>query len=499
MKSVAPILVLILLLSAVPLFGADEPAEEGTIFTLWPLMDYRSSPKEGFSNLSLLGPLFKYQERRDGTTLAVRPFLFREEDTPHGSAKSDYLYPLLFSETGPDADRIQALRGLFQISTYRTSGPAGGEESSQFFPFYLKGSSPKYGPYLWIFPFYGDAYERFWRDEYHFVMFPLYGRTVNKGTTTRNYLYPFFATIEGERESGFQLWPLYGQSQKEGVYRKRFVLWPVFFSEQLNLDTENPTARVMALPFYAATDSPQVTSRHVLWPFFGYTDNRKSGISETDWFWPLFVTGRGGGVEVNRFLPFYADERSPGKRKQWLLWPLFRRDRVETETFEQERHRLVFFLYNDFQERWPRAGRSRRRIALWPLFLYRKDERGISSLSVPAPVEPVLDREGIEKSWAPFWRLYQQRWNDAGESAVSFLWNLYWHEVRDDGLACELFPLVSYEGKGAASDLKLLKGLVRYRRGTDGTRLTFFWLPFGLSWGGAATEQGDGGSSGRLH
>ena len=44
-------------------------------------------------------------------------------------------------------------------------------------------------------------YERFWRDEYHYVLFPLYGKTVKKGTTTRNYLYPFFSTISGEKEA----------------------------------------------------------------------------------------------------------------------------------------------------------------------------------------------------------------------------------------------------------------------------------------------------------
>lgn len=490
---------LTLALLASPAAGADGPADEGTVFTLWPLVDYRSSPKEGFSNLSILGPLVKFQQNRDTSTLAVRPLFFREEDGDHQSVKSDYLYPVFSSESGPDVERVQAARGLFQINTYRKSDPGGGEESSMFFPFYVKGTSPKYGPYLWIFPFYGDAYEKFWRDEYHFVMFPLYGRTVKGGTTTRNYLYPFFSTIEGERESGFQFWPLYGQAQKEGVYQKQFLIWPFFFYEKLDLNTDSPVTKITALPLYAAKDGPQITSRRYLWPFFGYADDRKTGVRETDWFWPFWVTARGGGMEVDRFLPFYADERSPGKSKEWFLWPLYRRDRIETDTFEQERRRVVYFLYNDVQERWPAAGMSRRRTMLWPFFIYRQDERGVSSVSFPAPVEPVLDREGIEKSWAPLWRIYQQRWNGAGDSAVSLLWNLYWHEVRGDDLAYELFPLVSYQGKAETGDLKLLKGLIRYRSAAEGTHLSFFWLPFGFSWGGATTEQRKEGNGERVH
>ena len=495
-KIVPVVAVLVMLVS--PVAGAASSAEEGTIFTFWPLVDYRSSPREGFSNLSILGPLVKWQQSGEDTTLAVRPFLYREDDVAHRSTKSDYLYPIVASESGPDVERVSAVRGVFQINTFHRSEPGGEEESSLFFPFYVKGSSPKYGPYRWIFPFYGDAYERFWKDEYHFVMFPLYGRTVNKGTTTRNYFYPFFSTMEGEGESGFQLWPLYGQSEKKGIYQKQFLAWPFFFYEKLDLNSDNPVTKITALPLFAVADGPQLISRRFLWPFFGYTDDRKSGVRENDWFWPFWVTARGGGQEVNRFLPFYSDERGPGKSREWFLWPLYRHDRITTESFEQERRRVIYFLYHDFQERWTKVGMSRRQNMLWPLYVYRRDERGVRSLSLPAPVEPVFDKEGIEKSWAPFWRLYQQRWNDSGDSAVSLLWNLYWHERRGNDLSCELFPLVAYQGGESAADLKLLKGLVRYTSAAEGRRLSFFWLPFGFSWGETTTVRAEGGSSGRI-
>jgi hypothetical protein len=107
----------------------------------------------------------------------------------------------------------------------------------------------------------------------------------------------------------------------------------------------------------------------------------------------------------------------------------------------------------------------------------------VKSLGIPAPVEPVFDLDGIEKSWSPLWRLYQQKWNDSGDSAVSFLWNLYWHEVRGKSLAYELFPLVSYRGDEGRNDLSLLKGMIRYRTGPEGNKISLFWLPFGLSWG----------------
>ena len=49
---------------------------EGSIITFWPLLDYRESPQEKFSNLSLLGPLFKLQWQKDDRDIAVRPFFY---------------------------------------------------------------------------------------------------------------------------------------------------------------------------------------------------------------------------------------------------------------------------------------------------------------------------------------------------------------------------------------------------------------------------------------
>ena len=110
-------------------------------------------------------------------------------------------------------------------------------------------------------------------------------------------------------------------------------------------------------------------------------------------------------------------------------------------------------------------------------------------------MEPILDKEGIERSWAPLWRIYQQRWNE-NDSAVSLLWNFYWHERRGAAFAGELFPLYFYRAEGTATELSFLKGLVRYRATGSAKGLTFFWLPLGFHWGddaAVATVAADNG------
>ena len=490
-----------ILLAPLPSRGAEGPQEEtGTILTVWPLIDYRESPREGFSNLGIFGPLIKIQRQGSDRDTAVRPLFYRSTDGKNETVATDYLYPLASTATSPDETSVQALR-LYQKHIYHKDQAESREEGTMFFPFYISGTSKKYGPYTSVFPLYGDIYERFWRDEYHYVLFPLYGRTVNKGTTSTNVLYPIFNTVSGEKESGFHVWPLYGQAAKEGVYRRRFLLWPFLMEEEKGLDTDNPVHKRQFFPLYVASDSPRQTSRTYLWPFFGYRSDLDKKEEQRDYFWPFWMTVEGKERNISRYLPFYSEEKAKETVKRWYMWPLYRYDALDSDIFRQETDRVLYFLYSDRRESWPVDGKERRRTALWPLFVYDRDVRGVSSLSVPAPVEPILNREGIEKSWAPFWRLYQQRWNDSGDSAVSFLWNLYWQEVRADGAAWELYPFIFSRSDRQQAEWSFLKGLVRYRSGGGKKSLSFLWLPFGASWSGDATAKSrtEGEGEGDVH
>lgn len=471
-----------------PLFANEkETAEEGgTIFTFWPLIDYRESPADGYRNLALLGPLVKFQQWGDESDIAVRPLVYRSANAANDTVATDYLYPVVSAESTPEMTTVQGLQ-LFQKNVYRKGEGENEERSSMLFPFYISGTSKKYGPYTSVFPFYGDIYERFWRDEYHYAMFPLYARTVKQGTTTRNYLYPVFSTVEGEKESGFQVWPLYGEAAKEGSYRKRFVLWPFFMQEKSGLGGDNPTDKLFVLPFYASIDSPKSTARYYPWPFVGHKTEVDGGQEEWDYFWPFWRTVQGERRNLTSWLPFYAEEKAKERSKRWIMWPLYKHEEISSDIFRQERDRLLYFLYSDNRESWPKDGAQRRRTALWPLFLYKRDPQGVMSLSFPALIESVLDRDGIEKNWAPLWRIYQVKWDDSGNSAASFLWNFYWHDVRKDALSYELFPLIAYRSAQTFTDLQLLKGFVRYRNRGGEKSLSFLWLPFGVNWGEAVT------------
>jgi hypothetical protein len=98
---------------------------------------------------------------------------------------------------------------------------------------------------------------------------------------------------------------------------------------------------------------------------------------------------------------------------------------------------------------------------------------------LPALVEPVVWSDGVERNWAPLWRVYISTWDEAGNSATSVLWNLFWHERRGDEIAWELSPLFSWRSSRMMSGFKLLKGIFGIENRQDTTAVTLFWMTFG--------------------
>ncbi len=463
------------LVAPYPAFAVDS-----TIFTLWPLLDYRSAPSVDYQSVHSLGPLFKYEIKGSETEYTLRPFFYRAVDDA-GSSQTEVLYPLLSSKMSPDSTRFDVLHLMSYDFGVRESG-----SSNKFylFPFLFYGSDQDQDGYFAFFPFGGKIKDWFGRDEISFTLFPLYGRTQKGERRIDNFFWPFFARISGEDESGYKIWPIYGQSAKAGHYRKKFFLWPIFFSEDTGLDSGNAVHKRAVLPFYLSVDSSESSYLSVLWPFFSKKQDMVRDYTEYNFPWPLIRMTRGETRHGFRLLPFYADETVEANRKRWYFWPIYKIEDTRTEKFERRRHRVLFFLYSDLREHKYETGQEKRRVALWPLFSYTR-QRGVSHLHIFSLLEPFFpENRGIERSWAPLWRFYQQKWDQDGNRVVSLLWNLYWQEKRGQAMAWELFPLLEYRSDvNEEKDFRFVKGLLHYHSGQDGKLLKLFFLPWGLSWG----------------
>ncbi|NIQ98225.1 MAG: hypothetical protein GWO11_06845 [Desulfuromonadales bacterium] len=456
-------------------------AGEDNVATLWPVFDYRTAPAVDYKSFNLAGPLVTWQKKGSETEFGLRPLYYKATDPETGRSYSEVLYPLLRKEEEPGQSRLT----LLQLFTYDLgSRDAGSSRTFTLFPFIFGGDHEAKGRYFAFFPFGGKMYDRFGREEIRFALFPIYGKTLKKGTEITNILWPIFARIDGPAESGIKVWPLFGKAQKEGVYRKLFILWPIYFKYRLKLDTANPVHKNIVFPFYLEHESPQETRRTVLWPFFNYRDDRVKDYRQWDYPWPLFRTTVGQDYHGQRLLPFFADETRGETRKRWYLWPIYKINETQTDVFQQRRHRVLFFLYRHMTEtRSGEEGVRKRRISFWPLFTYDRI-KGVSHFRTLSILEPIFpENEPIKRNWEPLWRLYQKKWDKHGSSVTSVLWNLYWSEKREGQLAWELFPLVSYfREEDTSRDVSILKGLIRFRSDSGKNVLSFLYLPWGITW-----------------
>lgn len=467
----------------------------GSTLNLWPVYDKRDDPVDRMHVQSGLGPVVESQRALDGSVeeFAIRPLFHLREERQLDRLEWEVLYPLMsYSRSGRDWE-FQ----FIQLLNFRAEGsqPKERERRADFFPFYMSGTADTGETYHAVLPFGGRVLggRMLGQDEIDFVMFPLYARFVKQGAETRYFPWPILSVTTGENRSGFRLVPLYGQDVKEGVFEKRFVLWPIFLHQRTGLDEENPEETLTFFPLYVAQRSKPRDSTTVLWPLFTYTNDREHQYRQWDVAWPLIRIARGEGRTSNRFLPLYMHEQRVLQHEFLLkemkstdlaiLFPIYIRNQVEFPDSLKVRDRILWWLYSDERE----TGRdgSTRRIDAWPFFRYTRDRDGSIQFQTLALLEAFMPgNERIEQNYSPLWTLYTYRKNPEGDSVWSFLWSLLRHEETSAGRSIEVLgPLLAYHERGEAAQFSLLGGLFEYevKHKTSTVRLfrsvTFSWTP----------------------
>ena len=478
--------------AAVPAEPAGDAGTGAGTWNLWPLYDERDDPVDRMHVQSGLGPLLTFSRSSDSTveTAGFRPFFHWRKDTAPDRLEWEFLYPVMSYSRVEEDSKFQFL----QILNFRHEGsdPKAREHRFDLFPFYMSGTTETGEEYRAVFPFFGRVLNRMFQDEAEFVLFPLYARFVQLGVETRYFPWPILSVTRGENVSGFRFVPLYGQEVKEGVYEKRFALWPLFLHQRTGLDGDNPEETLSVLPLYVSQRSKNRDSTTILWPLFTYTEDRERQFEQWEIAWPLIVIARGEGKTTNRFLPFFSVEerrvrdqfflREMKRNILILLFPLYARTEEEFPGSRTVRDRVLFWLYSDTRQEGKDG--SARRIDVWPLFRYTRDREGAVEFQTLAPLEALMPgNEKFERNYSPIWALYTYRRNPAGDSAHSFLWNLVRHEETSAGRSIEILgPFLAYRERGEDAHLSFLAGLFEYevKHGVRSVRL-FRHLDFAWS------------------
>ncbi|NDV60846.1 hypothetical protein G0Q06_00100 [Puniceicoccales bacterium CK1056] len=452
-----------ILLALLPQLTAKE-------LNLWPaFVKQWDSPQARLDHAGSLGPIFSVTDQGDTRILSIRPLWTSFTNAQTGNSSRHILYPLLNWFDKGDVQYGHA----FNILQYRHNAPRE-DTFFQFVPFIFSRKTPDpEESYFALWPVGGVLKNRLSRDRITFAAWPLFVRTQRDDETRTHVPYPFLQFLNGPRSRGFGLWPLYGHFQRDNDYDHTWALWPFYYDYKDKLDEAVPYARFGVLPFYSRETAEGLKSETFVWPFFGYTleNEPRTMYSENRYFWPLFVQGRGEERYVNRWMPFYTDERKPGYQKHWYLWPLLETERFEQPGLTRERTSFLYFLYRD--ERQYFADTSARLTFLWPFFGYWNDGYDRRQLQVLDPLSVFFpSNRKVKENWTPLFALY--RFDErSGNARHSVLWDMVVWEKDPEGLkAIYAGPLFEWvEG----SHWELLKGLVGSRRENGETRTTTFW------------------------
>lgn len=409
-----------------------------TLWAVWPLSWELDGEKR------FLGPLISYDEENLEKHLVVRPFLFSYDSEEGGSY--NYLFPL--GKVTPEKSYFLPVYLSRQSET----------ESDTSFLFFFGGRSPK-GSYGGFFPFYGKLYNRFAKDEMGFVLWPLYSYSHDEGATKTNVIWPFFSFYGGVDE-GFKAWPVYGKHERPGVRKQQFFLWPIFFTEEKNLDTDEPVHSFFAIPFYLRSSSRTTEYQSVLWPLFTHT---KDSEKETwDMPWRFYSRTIGEEIKEYSFFPFMV-KKTKGKDKSFsFLWPVYMESEwyVKDERFLQRSVIVINRYIEDDKGTF---------LNVWPFFEYQgKDEE--SAFLFPSLL-PFRER-GFNRIIKPLITFYEQR-NREDKSVTNVLYGLYTQEKAGQTWKARFAFLLTLTKDKDGSGFELLSGLF----GIDRKKITIFFIP----------------------
>jgi len=409
-----------------------------TLWAVWPFSWELDGEKR------FLGPLVSYDEEKEEKHLTVRPFLF-SYDSEEGGVYN-YLFPF-----GKVSQEKSYFVPIFLSKRSKT-------ESDTSFLFFFAGKSPK-GGYGGFFPFYGKLYDRFAKDEMGFFLWPLYSYSQDEGAKKTNILWPFFS-FYGGADKGFKAWPAYGNHERPDVRRQQFYLWPVFFRDEKNLDTDEPVHSFFAIPFYLSSTSETKTYTSVLWPFFTHT--KDADKEKWDIPWPFYSRTVGEETKGYTIFPLISKTQSGRDRNFYVLWPIYR----ESEWYvkdEQYLERSVIAI-----NRYVKDDRGVF-FNVWPFFEYENKHK--KSVFLFPSLLPTRE-PGINRIIKPLITLYEQKNKDDG-SVTNVLYGFYTHEATGGAWKTRVAFLLTLKKDHDGPGFELFSGLF----GMDEKKLKVFFIP----------------------
>jgi len=427
-----------------PLYTRISTADGGTLVEAAGGLYRQHVRDDGFLEWRTLAPLYGIDRNREGGYTAEHPFLLGRTRVDDRGKGFSYVVPLYVNWFRPEPEGttrrfLMALPGFF----------------------FQKEHGETHGGW---FPFYGHFEDFLTFDDARFVLWPLYTRADRAERVSKHFLWPFFGTTRGGGEESWHLFPLFGRAQWEGRYDRTYLLWPFFHWQENHLGggEEVPEKAWWFFPFFGKKQRGTYEAWTVLWPFFGYARDTRSGFWALDCPWFLVRIQRGPEPETKRtrFWPIWSRLETKELVATNWLWP-FIHLRHEDDSLLERDSATVVPIWQTWDARSKQTGETSKWRKLWPLYRYHRDADW---------------RAGALLDLDPFWR------NDIWPRHVTSFFRLYeWEEDDDFRRERALLGLYRRE-RGRGEDRRSIAGLWARRRyeGESGATVRETSLLFGL-------------------
>ncbi|MGA0334199.1 MAG: hypothetical protein ACO3N7_01955 [Kiritimatiellia bacterium] len=420
-----------------------------------------------------LGPfLEKIENEAQDTAHAFRPFYHRWHMQEDDFTRTEMLWPIWVQR-----QREESLYWRFLLNFYwnQDVNDPGSRWRLWLLPFYFQGRDAQGESYQALFPIAGSIHEFFFWDKIDFALFPLFIRSRINEIEANTVLWPIFSRTTGPGMHRFRIFPFYGFSERDGIGRKTFLLWPFFSMVHYTLPA-SPGRGWILFPLFGHLKLSNQETYWFLPPLFRYSvgeeQNRIYGP------WPFFQREEG---EVNKFylFPLYGHKQHAGYDKRFFLWPLGQYESTDKDTGIRKKFHFIpfvqYFYENPSAPLEPESDGEASYLKIWPLFSHSSKQSGEVTRTTFLDLNPM--RGGpIERNYAPFWQLYVHNTHE-DRADTEILWGLYRAARRGETYRYRsLFPLFSYTRDTDKRHFQLLKGLIGRERVGEKKRWQLLYL-----------------------
>lgn len=280
-------------------------------------------------------------------------------------------------------------------------------------PLWFNGRDPEKGSYAGLFPVYGYHPHIGMMYDLRFALWPLWTNyrmprpSTGDMLETNTILFPFFSW---RSDGAWSFWPVYGVNyQRESDHR--YALWPLvtWASYRDDRDTAGEGCSWMAWPLYGRVRRRYESQDMFIPPFFSFGSSwtKRAGDGGAP-------SGEPDSVRVRCPWPFFEYERTPARRRI-SVWPFYERDVNFDYLRGEETARVTRFgwklveIYDDETRVFPfwTSRKDDSYFRIWPLWESEAD-KGVRTTRVLA-LFPIRWVPQIDRNWAKFWTLYENR------------------------------------------------------------------------------------------